>query len=861
MRTKIFVLFASIFLLWSLTNVEADVLYSFGCESGNITQANFSTVSSVTCQSDTRLNGTKAFFMPAGMTGNAYWWNFTPPTNYNISFVAITNESAGTSSTGAVCIEWGSAGECFGSGNGNGLGWNGGGSDKTHWVGVHFGGGSGVSLGTTPVHIRYEVKGANVSAYINGVYRESDAQTPLRLDWRNNDATINLYVDNFCVHTGSDTGCYAPSAPTATLKVNVYYEDGTQTLSFPLGNLVNNQSYTVGVGGVKTNITLKRTTVTFNGSVLYDVESSFTGSGYPFKTNSTCAGPENTCIQNIFYGGLGFINGSGYPVSVNETLNGTIDEIITGTTTTGREEKFGPAFMIAWGLKPTMTFSSNYVANQFTPVLNLTLLPSDLTYADDANSSIRFSDGDFETTTNITVQWRVNGTLVRTTVITPTTSPQNVSDLLSKGNYSKGATLNVTAWSCDGLYCSENTSVQVIVGGVRPNPVVNLSCSALNKTAINCTWVNPVGDHNHTLAFRNSTNTNNITNTTTNLLFGGLFPGNLYNLTFKTVSLDGTIGNGTMNLTFTLPNPSPNITNYTPTNLTPTFEEGTNQTFTVNATDDDGNPIVAWFKDNVLQTIASFWTWVIGQNEQGIHNITAVANDTYGAQTSVTWIVEVQDNFPAPESPNFQPNGGLFRTYIPLYCASPNGASSVDYYDILLKVNNGSWENLSVSNRYGAIDFDITQYDYYTNFTFNCTAYGESGNTSGVSNMFTRDYINEFYSTSVNTNMEFQTLKEYTMSLYYDAQNPRNNVFVNYAYADCNGDGQYDYVYNYTSSLPSRLKNYYVCVFPKGVVDYEIGVYIQKNDSSSWVGSGCDPSYDYSNNCLVRKQYKLQVGT
>lgn len=341
--------------------------------------------------------------------------------------------------------------------------------------------------------------------------------------------------------------------------------------------------------------------------------------------------------------------------------------------------------------------------------------------------------------------------------------------------------------------------------------------------------------------------------------FTGLTPNTTYNLSFQGIGDDDTAGNLTANISYTLVNLIPVITSSTPTNTTPTYAENTTQNFSVTATDDDTNLIIQWFKDNILQTIGDFFTWVIGFNEQGTHNITAVISDIYGANTSTTWNVTITDDFPSPSAAAFNPNGGLYRTYIPLSCAAQNGYSSVSYYNIYVSKNGGAYAQISTNNKYGALQYDITQDNYYTNYTFQCDAIGDAGNSTGYSGLFTRDYINEFYATAKITNGRFNTLQPYEMGLYYDAQNPNNNIDINYAYADCNGDGQYDYIYNYTGNNISRIKTTYDCVFQKGTVKYQIGVFIRKTPGTTWEGSGCASDYDYSNTCNVIKEYSINV--
>lgn len=328
MKRFVFWTIALLLFLVTINGATSTVLYSFGCETGNITHANFSTVSSVTCQADTRMNGSYAFYMTNGMSGNAYLWNWTALTNYNISYFALTNETAATTSTGSLCIEWGGPGDCFGSGGGGGLGWNGAGSDKTHWVGTHFGGGSGVNLGTTPVHIRYEIKGNNVTSYINGVYRESDAQTPVRLDWRNNDAAIDFYADSICVYTGNGSDCSPTAGPANVVTVTLRNEvNGSTINTVTFSNISGNLLFSYY------NISNSGFCVTYSGNGTGTNCTASNGASTYFNVSNTTIISGDSTVQAATYQGV--LQIQSYRLFLNTTIstfNGTLSSLANQTT-------------------------------------------------------------------------------------------------------------------------------------------------------------------------------------------------------------------------------------------------------------------------------------------------------------------------------------------------------------------------------------------------------------------------------------------------------------------------------------------------------------------------------------------------
>jgi hypothetical protein len=96
-------------------------------------------------------------------------------------------------------------------------------------------------------------------------------------------------------------------------------------------------------------------------------------------------------------------------------------------------------------------------------------------------------------------------------------------------------------------------------------------------------------------------------------------------------------------------NDPPNITGYSPENLTQLVNEGSSIYFTINATDPDiqfGDSInYSWYLDSVLQENESNWTYSPGYCVAGEHNITVVVTDWAGGLTDyVYWNVTVNNS-------------------------------------------------------------------------------------------------------------------------------------------------------------------------------------------------------------------------
>lgn len=91
-------------------------------------------------------------------------------------------------------------------------------------------------------------------------------------------------------------------------------------------------------------------------------------------------------------------------------------------------------------------------------------------------------------------------------------------------------------------------------------------------------------------------------------------------------------------------NPPPVLLNYTPSNLTPTFQENNTIFFNVSVSDVGDTNFFKWLLDGVTQAYTQFWNWLVpmdGFNLNNPHNITIVINDTSGQQITNTWIVNI----------------------------------------------------------------------------------------------------------------------------------------------------------------------------------------------------------------------------
>jgi len=92
-----------------------------------------------------------------------------------------------------------------------------------------------------------------------------------------------------------------------------------------------------------------------------------------------------------------------------------------------------------------------------------------------------------------------------------------------------------------------------------------------------------------------------------------------------------------------IPNSSPTIDSFTPTDTTPEVNEGSSLEFTHTSSDPDSDPLTySWLLDSVEQSTAQNWTYSPDYDDAGTHNVTLVVSD--GELTdSQEWSVAVHD--------------------------------------------------------------------------------------------------------------------------------------------------------------------------------------------------------------------------
>ncbi|MEM3701025.1 MAG: LamG-like jellyroll fold domain-containing protein, partial [Candidatus Bathyarchaeia archaeon] len=160
-----------------------------------------------------------------------------------------------------------------------------------------------------------------------------------------------------------------------------------------------------------------------------------------------------------------------------------------------------------------------------------------------------------------------------------------------------------------------------------------------------------------------------------------------------------------------IPNNPPTIIGYTPTIDYPCINQGQQQTFTVTATDPDGDPITyEWYLNNNLESTTDTYIFTASAGTSGTHTITVIVKDSHGAQTSRKWYLTVDANLvmpfdtstaPAIDYAGTQNNGTVYgATWTPdgkvggAYIFS--GSSYIEIADHPELGGDGTWTEITI---------------------------------------------------------------------------------------------------------------------------------------------------------------------
>jgi hypothetical protein len=475
--------------------------------------------------------------------------------------------------------------------------------------------------------------------------------------------------------------------------------------------------------------------------------------------------------------------------------------------------------------EPSVSFGAQQTNNLPPTLENVDWSFTPISVVDNAIVEFTILDVDGDAV-NVSIEWYKNGANIYNDTLTNQANGTSTSFTLNAANYTVSDVISALLTPIDNVTnqgSTYNVSNQTIVG----TPIVgisNLSVVSYGKEWVFINWSNPTTSYNTTegnidggYVFNQSVNQYNFT---------GLSPNTAYNFSFHTWSTSGVRNNTAVWVVqTTLANTAPVIVSFTPSDTTPSVDENTTTTFNVTATDDDGTVWYRWLLDGVVQAFTQAWDFVTGYTSSGTYNVTVIVNDTYNATNSTSWTVTVLDIYPEPEDPYLNVHGEDFKYNIPVTCIAEY-ESLTNYYSLDYSVNGGSWTNALTNNTECYYTLDITSYDYGTNFSFRARTSNEAGESNyTTTNNYTKVNKNLFYMYDPNGAAPKYSFIPYELALIADFAN-NDSIYIAHTFMDCNGDGFYDYSFDYNetapSTLPTKVKQEFTCVNYAGTVEHVV---------------------------------------
>lgn len=485
------------------------------------------------------------------------------------------------------------------------------------------------------------------------------------------------------------------------------------------------------------------------------------------------------------------------------------------------------------------------------------------------NLSVSFLLGTFTITavdgTNGSAITSFNATTNGSTVVT-------TNGTITIANVTRGSIQNITGRSLyysDYVNDSYNTSANLVIAFARLVPLNASNVSYLqgyNFTAIN--WTNP--NASIVSGWRVYLDGVRVANLSADAV-GYNFTPLATNTSFTFTIEDFTPVGGAANYSFvaaTLYDAAPNVTRVFPVDADVAIDENSTTQFTITASSPSSASL---FVNWLLNGVAQFWEWITSggsstlnfstnYTSSGLYNVTANVTDLYNVSAAVTWNVTVVDTYPAPAEPYaLLPVGGEFEYEIPLFCAIDYQPVRPARFDFVESINGSSYVDMNVSVADGLVVFDTRPYAYGTNFTFGCRITTPSGVSNYTySSTFTRTNKNHFYLFAIDKNEAYDALVPYTLGYLFEGDNSLN-VSLYVGFVDCNGDGVWDYTFNYRDSAVTRARETFACVNARGRFQTVIGMTLFKNNSASWDGIGCSGLSSDETICAVYKTYEVTV--
>lgn len=211
--------------------------------------------------------------------------------------------------------------------------------------------------------------------------------------------------------------------------------------------------------------------------------------------------------------------------------------------------------------------------------------------------------------------------------------------------------------------------------------------------------------------------------------------------------------------------------------------------------------------------------------------------------------------YPPGNITRITPSGGYRDHVIPVYCYL-NDYGTIPSYNLIytLKANyNGISEIIGLGANNKAL-FDMTKINYTQNVSFTCNAYdGLTYTNNYTSQNVTRQHETKIIMFGDGSNEVMKADTPYTKGLLADFNNEAGINIIS-SFADCNGDGFYDYYWDYSGQNINQTKEYFKCYNRNGIINHKIGVYINKTNSNSLICGAKNTT-----TCKIERTYGVLV--
>jgi hypothetical protein len=205
------------------------------------------------------------------------------------------------------------------------------------------------------------------------------------------------------------------------------------------------------------------------------------------------------------------------------------------------------------------------------------------------------------------------------------------------------------------------------------------------------------------------------------------------------------------------------------------------------------------------------------------------------------------------------PSNGRYEYSIPLVCQIDYVPIYPYHFEFVYSINGSTYNTLNINTTNSYYSFDISNDAYLSNYSFGCRVVSISGTSNYTyTQNNTKADINNFYMFRPKGQDSYKALIPYTLGLIAEL---RNNINTTIAmnFVDCNGDGVWDYTWDYRTSNVTQVRKTFSCLNAKGNIATTIGMIMYKNNTVSWAVLGCNGIEASENYCAIYKTYYLVI--